>query len=51
MVGEVVVSGYLTDLLSAKKNTSKSRTLGYLRKELEIEVPKERRKKDKGSLK
>lgn len=49
--GNVVASGYLTDLLSAKKNTSGSRTLGYLRKEIEIETPKERRTKDKGSLK
>ena len=49
--GNVVASGYLTELLSAKKNTSGSRTLGYLRKEIEIEIPKERRTKDKGSLK
>lgn len=51
--GEVVASGYLEDLLTANperktassygagKNTS--RTLGYLRGELKIEVPKKRR--------
>jgi len=41
--GEVVVSGLLEDLLTAKKNTSNSRTLGYLRGEIKIEVPKKRR--------
>ncbi len=41
--GEVVVSGYLEDLLTVKKNTSGSRTLGYLREEIKIEVPKKRR--------
>jgi excinuclease ABC subunit A len=43
--GEVIVSGYLDDLLiaGADKNTKKSRTLGYLRGELKIEVPKKRR--------
>jgi excinuclease ABC subunit A len=41
--GEVVVSGYLEDLLTAKKNTSGSRTLGYLREEIKIEVPEKRR--------
>jgi excinuclease ABC subunit A len=51
--GEVIVSGYLDDLLTAnpegkstsygaEKNT-KSRTLGYLRGELKIEIPKKRR--------
>ena len=49
--GQVVVSGYLEELLSAKTNPSKSRTLAYLRGEIKIEVPKERREKDKGSLK
>lgn len=49
--GEVVVSGYLEDLLSAKTNSSKSRTLSYLRNESTIEIPKKRRDKDKGSLK
>jgi excinuclease ABC subunit A len=41
--GEVIVSGYLEDLLTAKKNTNNSRTLGYLREEISIEVPKKRR--------
>jgi excinuclease ABC subunit A len=41
--GEVVVSGYLEDLLTAKKNSSGSRTLSYLREETKIEVPKKRR--------
>ncbi len=51
--GKVIVSGYLEDLLTANpegkqasygagKNPS-SRTLGYLRGELKIEVPKKRR--------
>ena len=51
--GQVVVSGYLENLLTANpegKSTSygagkntKSRTLGYLRGDLKIEVPKKRR--------
>jgi excinuclease ABC subunit A len=41
--GEVVVSGYLDDLLSAKKNTSNSLTLAYLRGEERVEVPNMRR--------
>lgn len=49
--GEVVVSGFLEDLLMAKKNTSGSLTLAYLRGEEKIPVPKIRRHKDKGSLK
>lgn len=49
--GEVIVQGYLEGLLAAKKNTSGSRTLGYLRNEIQIPVPTERRSKDKGSLK
>ena len=52
--GEIIVSGFLEDLLTANperkptasygagKNT-KSRTLGYLRGELKIEIPKKRR--------
>lgn len=47
--GKVIVSGYLDDLLTAKKNTSGSRTLGYLREELKIEIPKKRREA-KGAL-
>ncbi|MES2224614.1 MAG: excinuclease ABC subunit UvrA [Patescibacteria group bacterium] len=49
--GNVVVSGYLDGLLKAKTNPSGSRTLAYLRKEEEIEVPEKRRSEDKGSLK
>lgn len=41
--GKVVVSGYLDDLLTAKKNTSGSLTLAYLRGEEKIEVPTTRR--------
>ncbi len=48
--GEVVVSGYLEPLLSAKKNDSGSVTLAYLRHEKVIEIPK-RRTSEKGSLK
>jgi excinuclease ABC subunit A len=47
--GKVVVSGYLDDLLTAKKNTSGSRTLGYLRGEERIEIP-EKRRGGKGAL-
>ena len=49
--GNVVVSGNLSELLSAKTNPSGSRTLGYLRKEIEIEVPEKRRDEEKGSIK
>jgi excinuclease ABC subunit A len=51
--GEVIVSGFLDELLTANpegKSTSygagkntRSRTLGYLRDELKIEIPKKRR--------
>ena len=49
--GQVVVAGWLDELLAAKKNTSESRTLAYLRNETRIEVPEKRREGDKGSLK
>lgn len=49
--GEVVVSGWLDELLAAKKNTSGSITLDYLRGEKQIAVPKERRESEKGSIK
>ncbi len=49
--GEVVVAGDLEKLLTAKKNDSGSLTLSYLRGETVIEVPEERRQKDKGALK
>jgi excinuclease ABC subunit A len=47
--GNVVVSGYLDELLTAKKNTSGSLTLSYLRGESKIEVPEVRRE-PKGKL-
>jgi excinuclease ABC subunit A len=47
--GEVVVSGYLDELLTAPKNKSGSVTLAYLRGEKEIPVPV-RRQTDKGTL-
>ncbi len=49
--GEVIVSDYLEELLSAPSNKSKSRTLAYLRNEIRIEIPKKRRTSEKGSLK
>ncbi len=49
--GEVVVAGYLEDLLTAKKNTSGSVTLDYLRGEKKIELPEKRRTSEKGTLK
>lgn len=41
--GEIVVADYLDDLLLAKTNKSRSKTLAYLRGEKEIEIPKKRR--------
>lgn len=41
--GEVVVSGYVADLLTAKKNISNSLTLAYLRGEEKINIPAKRR--------
>lgn len=49
--GEVIVADYLDDLLTAKKNDSKSRTIGYLRGELKVAIPDKRRDNDKGKLK
>ncbi|MFH1455264.1 MAG: excinuclease ABC subunit UvrA [bacterium] len=49
--GHVVVSGYLDELLTAKKNESGSITLDYLRGDLKIDTPKKRRDQDKGKLK
>ncbi len=48
--GNVVVSGWLDDLLKAKKNDSNSSTLAYLRHERTIAIP-ERRDSEKGSIK
>jgi len=49
--GNVVVSGDLKKLLSAKTNESGSDTLAYLRGEKLIAVPEKRRTQDRGSLK
>ncbi len=49
--GHVVVSGWLGDLLTAKKNESGSSTLSYLRQEKEISVPETRRTAERGWLK
>jgi len=48
--GDVVVSGWLEKLLTAKRNSSGSRTLSYLRGEEEIEIPDVRRDEEKGWL-
>ncbi len=48
--GEVIVSDYLQKLLDAPNNTSKSRTLSYLRNETRIEIPEKRRNADKGTI-
>jgi excinuclease ABC subunit A len=49
--GNIVVSGWLDELLTAKKNTSGSSTLAYLREEKMVEVPERRRTSDKGKIK
>ncbi len=48
--GNVVASGWLEKLLTAKTNTNNSRTLAYLRGEVEIPVPDERRTDERGWL-
>jgi excinuclease ABC subunit A len=48
--GNVVVSGWLEELLSAKKNLSGSVTLDYLRGDNEVEVPKKRRDTPAGEI-
>jgi len=48
--GEVVVSGYLDELLTAKQNKSGSETLEYLRGDKVIEIPNKRRESPKGEL-
>lgn len=48
--GEIVASGYLDELLTAKK-PPKSLTLEYLRGEKHIPVPENRRTSEKGALK
>jgi len=49
--GEIVASGWLDDLLTAKTNPSKSSTLSYLRNESKIEIPTKRRETEKGQIK
>ncbi len=49
--GEIVVSGWLDDLLTAKTNKSGSRTLSYLREEAMVPVPEKRRTADRGKIK
>jgi excinuclease ABC subunit A len=49
--GEVVVSGFLEELLTAKANKAQSLTLSYLRGETSIPVPERRRMKEKGAIK
>lgn len=49
--GEVVVAGWLDQLLAAKRNTSGSTTLAYLRQEKEVAIPNQRRTEKKGELK
>jgi excinuclease ABC subunit A len=48
--GNVVVSGYLDELLTAKKNTSGSLTLSYLREEIVVPIPEKRRDKEVGKI-
>ncbi|HEY0220846.1 MAG TPA: excinuclease ABC subunit UvrA [Candidatus Paceibacterota bacterium] len=48
--GEVVVSGYLEELLTAKKNDSGSVTLDYLRGDKVVEVPEKRRDETRGEI-
>src|SRR5581483_6707289 len=48
--GHVVVSGYLDELLTAKTNKSGSLTLDYLREEIKIEIPENRRTAEKGKI-
>ena len=49
--GHIVATGWLSDLLQAKNNSSKSRTLAYLREEIKIPLPEKRRTNEKGSIK
>ena len=49
--GQVIAEGWLDDLLTAPTNDSGSLTLSYLRDEVRIEVPEERRTSEKGAIK
>ncbi len=48
--GQVIVSGYLDELLTAKTNSSKSSTLAYLRGEKSIPLPEKRRSRELGKI-
>lgn len=48
--GKIIVSDYLEKLLTAKTNPSKSITLDYLREELQIKIPNNRRTQNKGKI-
>jgi len=49
--GNVVASGWLDELLTAKTNKSGSRTLSYLREETSITAPEKRRTADRRKIK
>ncbi len=49
--GEIIVSDWLDKLLTAKKNTSKSVTIDYLRGDKVLAIPEKRRTSQKGALK
>ncbi len=49
--GRIVASGWLEELLTAKKALNNSSTLQYLRREKAIDTPDERRSGESGSLK
>ncbi len=49
--GHIVVSDWLEKLLTAKKNTTGSSTLAYLRGEKKIPIPQKRRTEDRGAIK
>jgi excinuclease ABC subunit A len=49
--GQVVASGWLDDLLTAKEDETGSVTLSYLRGEKEIPMPEKRRTSEKGWIK
>ncbi len=49
--GQIVVDGWLEDLLAAKTNKSGSRTLAYLREEAQVALPEHRRTADRGKIK
>lgn len=48
--GEIVVAGWLEQLLTAKTNPSGSRTLSYLREEEMVALPEKRRTADRGKI-